>query len=958
MALDSQSISGDSSEEDFEWEEVDVPQQIYETNPELELQLEGPAPRANIEITLHSGTKKDDSKLLCAAAAASRAERILRTGTHKVHTVCLLANARVRNRWINDELLHARLLSLTPLHLQNGFALIHKSRVPDHNKRGRLFEAAVTRLVEWWTSTFFSVLPTGHIKNRTFDENERELALRGNAIFDEESDDGERIRSPNSLMKHALMQSGSRDTSAQLFTALCRALDIPARLIVSLQSIPWQSGVGKPKSKTVDKDRPPPGRKGKQRARDSDVVSQDSDLEGAKTTDPQPQAEMEANMGEPSPGETSTRSQVKGKGKARPVIKLRKTKKYSASRESTPLRPKAVPDSTTTSPVFWTEVFSRADGRWLPVDPIRGFVNKRHVFDPSAENTFRNAVPQENRMIYVVALEEDGFGRDVTARYAKDYTAKVAKVQGVGIGRRKEWWDSVVQLVTRPYRLQRDDTEDTELYNHQLTEGMPTTLAGFKGHPLYALSRHLRREEVIDPPVELGKFRGEPVYPRSSVISLKTAENWMRQGRVVREGCQPMKMVKQRAVTIGRKREMEVALEKARTDAHGGDGQEDMQGLYARSQTELYKPKPVVDGKVPKNDFGNIDLYVPSMLPEGSVHIPFKGVAKVAKRLGFDYAEAVTGFEFRKQRANPIIEGIVVAEENETIIVEAYLEAENDAEEKARAKRLDQVHKRWIRLVQGLRIRDRLRKQYASDTGDTTAQHWLDTQNAEVHQGEEQPGGYLTTADDVVKPFHLPKNQHAVLPSSLLPSTTGDDCAEIDGAVLERSGAAVSYTHPRDSPLHFAEDVEMGEASAEVPSRRSNAVPKSMRELAEDDLRRQASEIAPADEPERRSSTTAERTTRGGRMKALTKSGTNTPSTRNSSVKRKNGKKRIREDTDSGSEDNHRFDSAASTRDGNSSKGTTNATPGRVLRPRPQKNVAKLREEAELERAFRRAIAE
>ncbi|KAG2121095.1 Rad4-domain-containing protein [Suillus clintonianus] len=962
MMLD---VSGDSSDEDFEWEEVDVPQQIHETNPELELQLEGPAPRANIEITLHSGTKKkDDSKK--AAAAAARAQRILRTGTHKVHTVCLLANARVRNKWLNDELLHARLLSLTPLHLQNSFALIHKSRVPDQNKRGRLFETTVTRLVEWWTGTFFCVLPTGHIRNRTFDENERELALRGNAIFeDEESDDGERIRSPNSLMKHALMQSGSRDTSAQLFTALCRALDIPARLVTSLQSIPWQSGVGKPKLKPANKNRPPSGQKGKQRAGDTDVLSQDSEFEDAKATNPQSPAAIETNLGHSSPGETSTQAKGKGKGKgkekARPVIYLRKPKNHSENRAGTPIRPRAALDPTTTPPIFWTEVFSRADGRWLPVDPIRGFVNKRHVFDPSAENTFRNGVPQENRMVYVVALEEDGFGRDVTARYAKDYTAKVAKVQRVGIGRRKEWWDGLVRLVTRPYRLQRDETEDAELYNHQLTEGMPTTVAGFKGHPLYALSRHLNREEVIDPPVELGKFRGEPVYPRSSVISLKTAENWMRQGRVVREGCQPMKMVKQRAVTIGRKREMELALEKARTDTHGGDGQEDMQGLYARSQTELYMPKPVVDGKVPKNDFGNIDLYVPSMLPEGSVHIPFKGVAKVAKRLGFDYAEAVTGFEFRNRRAIPIIEGIVVAEENETIIVEAFLEAENDAEEKARVKRLDQVHKRWIRLVQGLRIRDRLRKQYASNTDDATPQHWLDTQNAEAHEGEQQPGGFLTTADDVVKPFHLPKNQHTVLPSSLLSSTTGDDGAEIDEAVPEHSGVAVSYTHPRGSPLHFAEDVQMGEVSAEVPSRRSNAVPKSMRELAEDDLRRRASEIAPSssDEPERQSrSTPAERTTKGGRVKALMKSGTNTPSKRNSSVKRKNGKKRIREDTDSASEDDHRFDNAASTRDGNSSKGNSATTPGRVLRPRPQKNTAKLREEAELERAFRRAIAE
>ncbi|KAG1863930.1 hypothetical protein C8R48DRAFT_707293 [Suillus tomentosus] len=947
MMLDSRSIPGDSSEEEFEWEEVDVPQQIHETNPELELQLEGPAPRANIEITLHPGTKKDDSKK--AAAAAARAERILRTGTHKVHTVCLLANARVRNKWLNDEILHARLLSLTPLHLHNGFALIHKSREPDQNKRGRLFEAAVTRLAEWWTSIFFSVLPTGHIKNRTFDENERDLALRGNAIFeDEESDDGERIRSPNSLMKHALMQTGSRDTSAQLFTALCRALDIPARLVVSLQSVPWQSSVGKPKFKISEKGRPSSRQKGKERARDTDSLSQDSDFEGAKETNSQSPAEV---LGDTSPGKAS--AQAKGKGKAQPVIKLRKTKRYSENRAST----RAPFDPTVTPPVFWTEVFSRADGRWLPVDPIRGFVNKRHVFDPSAENSFRSGVPQENRMTYVVALEEDGFGRDVTARYAKDYTAKVAKVQGVGIGRRKEWWDSVVRLVTRPYRLQRDDTEDTELYNHQLTEGMPTILAGFKGHPLYVLSRHLRREEVIDPPVELGKFRGEPVYPRSSVISLKAAENWMRQGRVVREGCQPMKMVKQRAVTIGRKREMELALEKARTDSHGGDGQEDMQGLYAKSQTELYKPQPVIDGKVPKNDFGNIDLYVPSMLPEGSIHIPFKGIAKVAKRLGFDYAEAVTGFEFRNRRAIPIIEGIVVAEENETIIVEAYLEAENDAEEKAHAKRLDQVHKRWIRLVQGLRIRDRLRKQYASNTDDATPQHWLDTHNAEAHQGEEQPGGYLTTADDVVKPFHLPKDQHTVLPSSLLPSTTGDDGAEIDEAVPERSGAAVSYTHPRDSPLHFAQDVQMGEVSADLPSRRSNVMPKSMRELAEDDLKRQASEIAPSDEPERRPrSTPAARTMKGGRVKTLMKSGTNTPSKGNSSIERKNGKKRIREDSDSASEDDH-IDNAASTRDGNSSKGNPPTT-GRVLRPRPQKNAAKLREEAELERAFRRAMAE
>ena len=106
----------------------------------------------------------------------------------------------------------------------------------------------------------------------------------------------------------------------------------------------------------------------------------------------------------------------------------------------------------------------------------------------------------------------------------------------------------------------RDDLEDEELQANQMTEAMPTSMAGFKDHPLYVLERHLKREEVVDPPTELGKFRGEPVYPRANVLQLKTAENWMRQGRVVRAGAQPMKRVKQHAVTVNRRRAVEMAL--------------------------------------------------------------------------------------------------------------------------------------------------------------------------------------------------------------------------------------------------------------------------------------------------------------------------------------------------------------------------------------------------------------
>ena len=137
----------------------------------------------------------------------------------------------------------------------------------------------------------------------------------------------------------------------------------------------------------------------------------------------------------------------------------------------------------------------------------------------------------------------------------------------------------------------RDDLEDEELTTNRYKEPMPTTMTGFKDHALYVLERHLHQDEVIAPNTpELGKFRGESVYSRSSVLKLKTAENWMRRGRQVCAGEQALKQVKQRASTINRKRELEVLREAGAS----GDG-EPMQGLYAERQTELYRPIPVID---------------------------------------------------------------------------------------------------------------------------------------------------------------------------------------------------------------------------------------------------------------------------------------------------------------------------------------------------------------------------
>ncbi|KAA1469725.1 Rad4-domain-containing protein [Dentipellis sp. KUC8613] len=833
--------NAESDEDEMDWEEVPVPQHI----PIEETVEEGPSTKPNIEITLKAGPKKGKDASKKKPTGIPHAERLMRIDCHKVHTVALLTNAWIRNKWLNDPLLHARLLSLTPMVLQNSLAMIHKSRIPEAAKRGHLFEMSITRLVEWWSETFFEVLPTGHLRSRTFDDVQAELIAKGMISdpnqndkgkgkarqvepdpYADDDDDMEIIRSEKSLMKHALQRFGSRDVSAQLFTALCRSLDIPARLVVSLQSVPWQASVGKPKPKSKPRDT-----KGKGKA----VIQNDDDADDMEEVD--------------IPGvqsSTSTPTKSKGKEKAKPVIRLRKSKsKASTPVPNRPLRPE---DPTATPPVFWTEVFSRPDARWIPVDPIRGIVNKRKLFDPSIQSSSSpggaaaRRTRVDNRMTYVVAFEEDGYARDVTPRYAREYGAKVAKTQAGGKGR-EHWWENVLSVVTRPYRLNRDDLEDEELTSNQLTEKMPTTVAGFKDHPLYFLERHLHKDQVITPNApELGKFRGEPVYPRGSVLSLKTAENWMRRGRVVRAGEQPMKWVKQRASTVNRKRELEI-LREAGTSADG-NAEDVQQGLYAERQTELYQPAPVIDGVIPKNDFGNIDLYVPSMLPAGAAHVPHKGTAKIARQLGFDYAEAVTGFEFKKRRAFPVISGVVVAAENEEALLEAYWEAEHDAAQKEQAKRQQNAIKRWTRLVQGLRIRQRLQEQYASSgqpshaagkEADANSSQPDERRLIVAMQDVPQPGGFLTGADDVVQPYSLPRYQHVAFESPQ-PSPKSQ-------VSRLRSSAATSMLDEAETPRlstpitmeTIGDDKDENEDMEPVllpPQPAVVGVPKSMAELA------------------------------------------------------------------------------------------------------------------------------
>ena len=196
-----------------------------------------------------------------------------------------------------------------------------------------MFETAMKDLTGWWVNSFFEALPDGHIRSRTFDEVRRALEIRGLHLKDEYNPDAtididtlqnmaddeiEPIRSPNSLMKHALMRNGSRDISAQLFTALCRGLGIPARLVVSLQSVPWQTGVGKPK--------PTYERKSKGKGKEKALEVEDEEASNSNSMMDSDVQSSGFSSGRRLDGGPVKSDKAKGKEKAKPAIKLRKTK--------------------------------------------------------------------------------------------------------------------------------------------------------------------------------------------------------------------------------------------------------------------------------------------------------------------------------------------------------------------------------------------------------------------------------------------------------------------------------------------------------------------------------------------------------------------------------------------------------------------------------------------------------
>ncbi|XP_077981507.1 DNA repair protein complementing XP-C cells-like [Glandiceps talaboti] len=342
---------------------------------------------------------------------------------------------------------------------------------------------------------------------------------------------------------------------------------------------------------------------------------------------------------------------------------------------------------------YWVEVYLATDEKWVCVDCVRSSVNHPELCEKMATQP----------VSYVLAFSNDNCVKDVTCRYASKWMSHTRK-QRVD----QEWWEETLSPY-QPRDTEKNENEDLALQAKLQQQPLPTSIGEFKNHPLYALTRHLLKFEAFYPEKSaiLGYCRGEPVFSRQCVHTLHTRETWLKEGRVVRIGEEPYKMVKARPKPNRNYKDMESKAEPK-------------VAVYGRWQTEEYIPPPAVDGKVPRNEHGNVELFLPTMLPKGTVHLQIPGLNRVARKLDIDCAPAMVGWDFHGGFSHPLYDGFVVCEEFQETLVDAWQQDQQEMERKAREKREKRVYKNWKLLIKGLLIKERLKKRFATEDSSPT----------------------------------------------------------------------------------------------------------------------------------------------------------------------------------------------------------------------------------------------
>ncbi|CCH61471.1 hypothetical protein TBLA_0E04160 [Henningerozyma blattae CBS 6284] len=373
-------------------------------------------------------------------------------------------------------------------------------------------------------------------------------------------------------------------------------------------------------------------------------------------------------------------------------------------------------------PFVWCEVWDKFSKNWITIDPI---INKKieqiqnfSLLEPKGLDSV-----DRNLIRYVIAFDRKNGVKDVTRRYTHWYNSKILKKRITRTPKGEIWYNKIISRFNRRKRIKIDDYEDLYMKKRDLNEPMPDNLSDLKNHPFYVLENGLTKYQTLKKGVvecgflnisksstaskKIGK-KILKVYKRSDILELKSPKRWYMEGRVLKTGAKPLK-------TIIRKNPYSL----------DNNDESEEERLYSFNETELYIP-PIINPttlEIPKNHYGNIEIFQPTMIPNDCVLIESPIAIKSARFLDIPFAPAVTSFKFEKSKAGrrsntrstkANLSGVVVSNKFKNALLTTIDCMEYDIENSRKIEETLSCLQNWNTLFLKLNIKNKLNYTYGT----------------------------------------------------------------------------------------------------------------------------------------------------------------------------------------------------------------------------------------------------
>ncbi|XP_068212328.1 DNA repair protein complementing XP-C cells homolog [Palaemon carinicauda] len=730
---------GDVSDSDAsDWEEVDNTSEIDELeallNDSMDTKL---SKKESVKIELDApdlvwGMKKRKKRRTeeemieeYLRRHVNRSIKEVYENMHKAHVLCLLAHGQFVNKTLNSENLMGSALSI----------ITEKNAYPPK----RLDMSYLEKFVQWFSRKIKLV-------DEDLEKGYWDIPLEVMLI--------KRFGRKVALTNRELVL---------MFVVIARSLGMNVRLVLSLQPMSWKPSAGallkriKEEKKAIE---PSVGESSCTATVDTEVevkpeiykVKNNRKMLSSDSSDPNekpkkgkkstaiksPNVKRPASSTEESDSDFDpARSKIKKGPKASSSSKRKNSSDGVQDSKKRKLNDKKEKDGGRRKAeglVEWAEIYVEEEEKWMCIDVTKAKIHCILEIEARTPSTSG----------YITAFNSDLTVKDVTRRYISSWLSSENKLRFDS-----KWWQKSIRGF-RGRKTRLDEEEEAEMDQTLREQPMPKSIGEYKNHPLYALQRHLLKFEAIYPPDEtpVGYIKGEPVYPRSSIYTLHSRDIWMKEAKTVRVDEEPYKVVKARpkwdreTCQVIKDRPLEV---------------------FGPWQVEDYEPPVAVGGKVPRNEYGNVELFKPSMLPKGCVHIPIAGLNRIAKKLNIDCASAITGFDFHSGWSHPVYEGFVVCEEYKDVLLDAWNQDQVEQAKRAEEKREKRIYNNWKKLIHGMMVRERVRENYGSyevleEEAEEDKSEKEEKKGVKKGKANEQKKAKVTQADiDAERPSLLPQ---------------------------------------------------------------------------------------------------------------------------------------------------------------------------------------------------------